>query len=64
MPRALPPGGVRRRPVPLRLSAAEETPVQAVAEAEHAGNLSAAIRALLAEAVAARAAKTQYRVAD
>jgi len=47
--------------VPLRLSEAEEAPVQAVADAEfpipgrEQGNLSAAIRALLAEALAARA---------
>lgn len=54
MPRPLPPGGVRRRAVPLRLSREEEAPVQAVADAEHDGNLSAAIRALLAEALAVR----------
>lgn len=54
MPRPLPPGGVRRRAVPLRLSAEEEAPVQAIADAEHDGNLSAAIRALLTEAVDAR----------
>ena len=58
MPRPLPPGGVRRRAVPLRLSAEEEAPVQAVADAEHGGNLSAAIRALLAEALTARAARS------
>lgn len=50
--------GPRRRTVPLRLSEDEELPVQAVATAEHDGNLSAAIRALLAEALAARAART------
>jgi hypothetical protein len=44
----------RRRAVPLRLSTEEERPVQAVADAEHGGNLSAAIRALIAEALAAR----------
>jgi hypothetical protein len=54
MPRPLPPGGVRRRAVPLRLSAEEEQPVQVIADAEHGGNLSAAIRALIAEALAAR----------
>ena len=52
------PGGQRRRAVPLRLSEQEEAPVQAVADAEHGGNLSAAIRALLAEALAARAPQT------
>lgn len=53
--RPLPPGSTtRRRAVPLRLSELEEAPVQAVADAEHAGNLSEAIRALLAEALAAR----------
>lgn len=55
MPRPLPPGGQRRRAVPLRLSAEEETPVREVADAEHDGELSAAIRSLLAEALAARA---------
>ena len=54
MPRPLPPGGQRRRAVPLRLSEDEEYPVQEVAVAEHDGNLSAAIRALLAEALKAR----------
>jgi hypothetical protein len=49
------PGGQRRRAVPLRLSEQEEAPAQAVADAEHDGNLSAAIRALLAEALTARA---------
>lgn len=57
MPRPLPPGGARRRPVGLRLSSLEEAPVQAIADAEHGGNLSDAIRALLAEAVAARATR-------
>jgi hypothetical protein len=38
----------------LRLTQAEAHPAQAVADAEHAGNLSAAVRALLAEALAAR----------
>lgn len=56
MPRPLPPGGVRRRAVPLRLSPEEQAPAQAVADAEHAGNLSAAIRALLAEALTSRSA--------
>lgn len=55
MPRPLPPGGGRRRPVGLRLSALEEAPVQAIADAEHDGELSAAIRQLLAEALDARA---------
>lgn len=54
MPRPLPPGGQRRRAVPLRLSEAEEAPVREVADAEHSGELSAAIRALLVEALAAR----------
>ena len=55
MPR---PGPVRRN-VPLKLSAAEESPVQAVAEAEHNGNLSAAIRALLVEALEHRGGSVQ-----
>lgn len=46
--------GIRRRPVALRLSHAEEEPVVAVAAAEHGGNLSATIRALLVEALEAR----------
>lgn len=54
--RPLPPGATtRRRAVPLRLSEPEEAPVQAIADVEHGGNLSEAIRALLAEALAARA---------
>ena len=40
--------------VALRLTETEAQPVQDVADAEHAGNLSAAIRALLVEALAAR----------
>lgn len=53
--RPLPPGATtRRRAVPLRLSEPEEAPVQAVADAEHDGNLSEAIRALIAEALAVR----------
>ena len=47
--------GPRRRAVPLRLSEEEERPVREVADAEHEGNLSEAIRALLVEALAARA---------
>jgi hypothetical protein len=61
MPRPLPPGGARRRPVGLRLSALEEAPVQEIADAEHDGSLSEAIRALLAEALEARAARTGTR---
>ena len=49
--------GPRRRTVPLKLSEQEERPVREVADAEHGGNLSAAIRALVAEALAARAPK-------
>lgn len=49
MPR---PGPVRRN-VPLKLSEAELAPVQAVAQSRHAGNLSAAIRALLVQALTA-----------
>lgn len=55
MARPLPPGGQRRRAVPLRLSAEEEAPVRAIGDVEHGGSLSAAIRALLAEAIATRA---------
>lgn len=47
--------GPRRRTVPLKLSEEEERPVREIADAEHAGNLSAAIRALLAETVQLRA---------
>ncbi len=47
--------GPRRRTVPLKLSEQEERPVRVIADAEHAGNLSAAIRALVAEALTARA---------
>lgn len=61
MPRPLPPGGVRRRPVPLRLSAEEEHPVRDIADTEHHGNLSEAIRALLAEAIQHRDAKETRR---
>lgn len=46
--------GPRRRAVPLRLSEGEERPVRAIADAEHGGNLSEAIRSLLAEALATR----------
>jgi hypothetical protein len=45
---------VRRHHVPLHLSTAEQAPVQAIADREHGGNLSAAIRTLLAEALTAR----------
>jgi ribosomal protein L2 len=64
MPRPLPPGGQRRRAVPLRLSLEEEAPVQAVADIEHDGNLSAAIRALLAEAIAARTIRALQGIND
>lgn len=50
----LPDGERRGRYVGLRLNGEEEAPVQVVADAEHGGNLSAAIRALLVEALAAR----------
>jgi hypothetical protein len=53
MPRPLPPGGVRRRAVPLRLSADEEHPWQVIADEQFGGNLSAAIRAGLEVALAA-----------
>lgn len=52
------PDGQRRRAVALRLTDEEEAPVQTVADAEHGGNLSAAIRALLAEALTARTQTT------
>jgi hypothetical protein len=54
MPRPLPPGGSRRRAVPLRLTEAEERPARALADAEHGGNLSAAIRQIIAEWAAAQ----------
>lgn len=50
----MPRPGPRRRAVPLRLSEAEEAPVQAVADVETGGELSGAIRLLLAEAIEAR----------
>ena len=50
----MPRPGPRRRAVPLRLSEEEERPIREVADAEHEGNLSDAIRTLLAEAVATR----------
>lgn len=53
----MPRPGPRRRAVPLRLSEQEERPIREVADAEHEGQLSAAIRSLLAEALAARQAK-------
>lgn len=54
MPRPLPPGGQRRRAVPLRLSEDEERPARELADAEHDGNLSEAIRRIIAEWAAAR----------
>lgn len=48
MPRPRPAGGEPRRPVPLRLSPLEEAPVRALADAEHDGNLSEALRHLIA----------------
>ncbi len=55
MPRPPLPADQRRDVyVALRLTKAEARPAQAVADAEHGGNLSAAIRALLVEALAAR----------
>lgn len=50
----MPRPGPRRRAVPLRLSEEEERPVLEIADIEHDGNESAAIRALIAEAIAAR----------
>lgn len=41
--------GPRRRPVPLRLSEEEERPVRDLADREHDGNLSAALRQIIAE---------------
>jgi hypothetical protein len=49
MPRPLPPGGQRRRAVPLRLTAEEERPARELADAEHGGNLSEAIRRIITE---------------
>ncbi|MGE3795968.1 MAG: hypothetical protein AB7I38_18860 [Dehalococcoidia bacterium] len=49
MPRPLPPGGQRRRAVPLRLSAVEERPVRELADREHDGNLSEALRRIIRE---------------
>lgn len=45
--------------VAFRLTKAEAAPLQAVAAAEHNGDLSAAIRALLVEALAVRATRTE-----
>lgn len=49
MPRPLPPGGQPRRAVPLRLTEAEERPARELADAEYGGNLSEAIRRIIAE---------------
>lgn len=49
MPRPLPPGGQRRRAVPLRLSEEEERPVRELADHEHGGNLSEALRRIIRE---------------
>jgi hypothetical protein len=46
--------GPRRGFVGVRLSPEGRTAVQSIADAEHSGNLSEAIRALLAEALAQR----------
>ncbi len=53
--------GPRRRTVPLKLSEEEERPVREIADTEHDGNLSAAIRALLAEAITARLTRPPIR---
>ena len=53
----MPRPGPHRRPVPLRLSADEEQPVREIAERDHDGNLSAAIRVLLREALNHREGK-------
>lgn len=58
MPRPLPPDGVPRRNVPLRLSRDEEAPVRRYADEETGGNLSDMIRKLVAEAVDAREKRT------
>lgn len=50
----MPRVGPLRRNVGLKLSTAEEAPILAIAEAEHGGNLSAAIRALIVEALTMR----------
>jgi len=53
----------RRRDVyvGLRLTGAEARPAQDIADAEHAGNLSAAIRALVAEALTNGSADREVR---
>lgn len=55
----MPRPGPRREPVPLRLSEAERKPVDEIADREHNGNVSDAIRTLLAEAIAARHQKKE-----
>lgn len=50
----MPRPGPRRRAVPLRLSEDEERPVRHVADDEHSGNLSDAIRALIADGLTYR----------
>jgi hypothetical protein len=49
MPRPLPPGGQRRRPLVVRLTDDEARPVVELADAEHAGNMSEALRQIIAE---------------
>lgn len=45
----MPRPGPRRRPVPLRLSEEEERPVRDLADRKHDGNLSEALRRIIAE---------------
>lgn len=51
------PHGQRRGFVGVRLSDTGRTAVQAIADAEHQGNLSEAVRVLLAEAIRNRQAR-------
>ena len=50
----MPRPGPRRRAVPLRLSADEERPARDLADREHDGNLSEAIRRIIREWATAR----------
>jgi hypothetical protein len=61
MPRPLPSGGQRRRAVPLRLSEEEERPVRELADREHIGNLSEALRALIADGLRLRGMEMRAR---
>lgn len=49
MPRPLPPGGQRRKPMQVKCTDDEARPVVELADAEYGGNLSDALRRIIAE---------------